>query len=259
MSETTAPLPPAPAGPPPAPAAAGAVPGPPSFRRWTPGRVASIVTGAVAGTVALMLVAGGSLALTADRVVRDDAGFLGTGPVTVTGSGYAVTSEPIRLDLGPGDEPAVRDLLGDVRLQATGTDPGVPVFLGIAPTVEVDRYLAGVARDRLDGITDGTADAVAVPGSVVPAEPATQTFWTERATGTGTQTLTWRPRSGDWTVVVMRADAGRSPSVELAAAAQAPVVTWLAGLTLAAGLGLLAVSTVLVLVPVVRAVRTPRS
>lgn len=254
MSEITAPPQPAPAGPPPAEA-----PRQVAFQRWTPGRVATLVTGLVGGLVALAMVLSGGVALTADRVVRDEAGFLSTGPVTVTGDGYALTSEPIKVDIAPGDDEVVAALLGDVRVQATGTDPAVPVFVGVGPTVEVDRYLSGVARDRVTGIDGGTAESVELPGTVTPGDPSAQTFWVERSNGPGEQAVVWTPRSGNWTVVVMRADGARSPSVDLEAEAQAPVVTWVSGLVLAAGLALLALSTALVLVPVVRAVRSPRT
>jgi hypothetical protein len=209
--------------------------------------------------LALVLVFSGAVALTADRAIRDDGGFLGTGPVTLTGDGYALTSEKLEVRFGAADEPAVRDLLGDVRLQVTGTDPAVGVFVGIGPSVEVERYLAGVAHQRVTGLTDDTADYVDVPGTAAPADPAAQTFWAERDSGPGTRSVTWTPRSGDWTVVVMRADGARAPSVDLEAQAQAPVVTLVSGLVLAGGLVLLLFCAVLVLVPVVRAVRTPRT
>ena len=249
MSEITAPQP-VQAGP--------AVPTVP-VRRWTPGRVATMAIGALTGIAAVLMSIGGGLALTADRAIRDDAGFLTSDSVTLTTiDGYAFTSENLQVRFGTGPDGAGR-LLGDVRLRVTGTDPAVPVFVGIAPSVEVSRYLASAPHSRVTGVGDGDVSTVSVPGTSAPSAPGAERFWSDRAEGTGTQTLTWSPRSGDWTVVVMRADGAAGPSVRLDAAAQAPVVTWVSVLVLVAGLGLLLVAAVLVLVPLVRAARTPRT
>lgn len=73
--------------------------------------------------------------------------------------------------------------------------------------------------------------------------------------GTGEQTLTWTPRAGDWTVVVMNADATRGVSVTGDAGATIPALPWLAGGLLTAGALLMLAALLLVIVPVRRASR----
>ena len=81
---------------------------------------------------------------------------------------------------------------------------GSPLFVGIGPSADVDRYLAGVSHTL---ISDFWSDSVqAIGGGMPGSPPGTQDFWVASATGTGAQTLTWDPANGSWTVVVMNAD-----------------------------------------------------
>ena len=84
-------------------------------------------------------------------------------------------------------------------------------------------------------------------GRDVPARPDSQHFRVQSKVGTGTQTVSWRIRSGHWRVVVMNADA--SPRVVADAKVGAAIrgalpiaISFLAvGLALAAGAVALAV------------------
>ena len=81
-----------------------------------------------------------------------------------------------------------------------------------------------------------------------PAPPADQRFWVASATGSGTQTLSWDVRSGEWAAVVMNANAGRGVDVAVAVGAKADwVLPVLIGLLVGGGL-LLAISLVMVVV-----------
>ena len=48
-----------------------------------------------------------------------------------------------------------------------------------------------------------------IAGEAVPAAPVDQTFWAAQITTDTTKDLTWKVESGDWTVVIMNADASR--------------------------------------------------
>ena len=214
--------------------------------------------GLLAAGLALVMTVVGGLALTVDRAGRDAAGYLTAASATVSSDGYALTSDSLQVRLGAGvDYP--RGVLGDLRLRATATDPAVPIFVGVAPTVEVERYLAGVRHTEVTGLQDGDVTDLTVTGTAVPADPSAQTFWTARSEGTGTRSVTWVPREGDWTIVVMRADGSAAPSVSADIGADVPVLTWISGGVLAGGLLLMLLAGVLVVVPAVRAARTPRA
>jgi hypothetical protein len=59
-------------------------------------------------------------------------------------------------------------------------------------------------------------------GSRRPAAPPDERFWVASAQGAGDQTLTWDVEHGNWSVVVMNADATRGVDVELSAGAEVP-------------------------------------
>ena len=76
-----------------------------------------------------------------------------------------------------------------------------------------------------------------------------------QASGQGTQTLSWRPVSGQWEVVVMNPDGAAGMSVTADAGATIPDLAWLAVILFAIGGVLLLAAVALVVVPVVRASR----
>src|SRR5213080_4053053 len=82
-----------------------------------------------------------------------------------------------------------------VRIRITSSDPSRPLFAGIAATGDVERYLGDVSYTTVHGhdVTDN-------PGTGAQAAPAAAVPWAARVQGTGTLTLTWAFRDGDWTV-----------------------------------------------------------
>jgi hypothetical protein len=98
-----------------------------------------------------------------------------------------------------------------------------------------------------------------VQGGAPSAPPGDQDIWVEQASGTGTQVLDWRPRDGDWTVVVMRADGSAGIDVDMRVGATAPALSWLAGGLLAAGIVLGLVGALVVALAVRRAQQGPPS
>jgi hypothetical protein len=95
----------------------------------------------------------------------------------------------------------------------------------------VRRYLAGVAHANLLDITGLGAHPVyrVVPGGAPSVPPGDAPIWVASASGTGQQSLTWKLRTGDWSVVVMNADGSRAVDVDAAAGAQLPALGWLVG------------------------------
>jgi hypothetical protein len=223
----------------------------PAAHRWTGGRVTSVVCGAILAVVATGLVSGGAALLAADRGERDADGFLSVSD-TLGSSGYAIVSDRIEISGTPADWAEVESVVGDVRLRATATDAATPVFVGIAPTAAVTAYLDGAPYATLRD-WEGGARLDLHQGNRTVATPETAGIWTVRASGPGTQSVVWPRQSGDWTVVVMNADASPGVDVRAELAATMPGLTWIAWSVLGVGLVLFVGGVVLIAVPVHRA------
>ncbi|WP_436498295.1 DUF4389 domain-containing protein [Actinokineospora sp. HUAS TT18] len=230
-------------------------PAPPAPTRWTPGRVAGVVVGAVIALVAMGVLTGGGGLLWADRVHRGADGYVSTGTVTVAGAGHALTIGEISVRGTAISVSPVSDVVGTVRLRATSAQS---VFIGIAPADAVDRYLAGVAVSEVGEFRDGALTTTEVRGGPPAVAPREAGIWTEWVSGTGTQTLTWQLWSGDWRIVVMNADASAGVTVTAAAAAELPGLLWIAVGLLVLGVLLLAAGIALIVgVGRPRPARTP--
>jgi len=244
------------APPPPPPGAGGPSrqASPPTRDGWTTGRVVGAVLGSLMLLGSLGLAVPGIALLVADNAARDADGFLMSDRETLSSTAYAITSDNIEIHAAAAAASVPGQLLGDARITVTpGTDR--PVFVGIAPTADVTRYLGGARHAMLVDLSGGPWNRVPryeVSGQGAPSAPPTgQDFWDARATGTGPQALTWSVDRGDWTVVVMNADGSPGVDVDVAVGATVPALGWLVGILLGlAAVGL--VVSILVLTLVVR-------
>jgi hypothetical protein len=215
---------------------------------WTAGRITALVIGVLLVLVSLGLLASGATALWADRTQRD-AGYVTTDVHEFSTSGSALATEPTDLGSAGTGWLYSSSLLDKVRIRVTPASAGSALFVGIGPSTDIDRYLAGVNHTL---ISDFWGEKVqAIGGGTPAAAPGTQDFWVASATGPGAQSLVWEPTDGSWTVVVMNAD-GR-PGIDVAAdlGARMPSVLWIAVGFLAAG-AVLAVGGALLIVGAVR-------
>ena len=235
-SEPRTPGPPPGTGPPPSPD------GP--RRGWTAGRVVVVVVGSILALVGVAgLLAGGALTWAA-TTQRDGSGYFHTDPERFSVGTFAITSDDI--DLGTGTRPddwgvELGDLLR-VRLRATSAERGVPIFVGIGRTAAVERYLRGVPRDVVKDVDldPFSVDYRTLPGGNEPGAPGDQDFWVAKSGGPGRRTVTWEPKSGNFTVVVMNADASRGVSVDVSVGVQVHHLWAIIGGLLGFGLLLLA-------------------
>ncbi|WP_088315189.1 DUF4389 domain-containing protein [Kineosporia sp. R_H_3] len=228
------PAPPAPAG---RPLAGG---------DWGAGRVGLVVAGSLLALLSTGPLLTGAALGAADRFARD-GDYLTSGDATFATAGSAVTTDSVLLE-GSGADWALSHMLGTVRVRVTPQDPADRVFVGIAPTQDVTRYLTGSSYATVRTIRGDQVTYAEHVGDGTPAAPAAQTFWVASATGAGRRSLAWDVSRGDWTIVVLNADS--SPGVDvradvaatfpaLGAAALGLIVLGLVGL--AAGVVLLAV------------------
>jgi hypothetical protein len=218
------PVPTAPAGP----------EGAPTGRRvgWTTARVVGVVVASLLTLTSLGFASGGAALAVADAALRDDAGFLMSGDQRLTTQTYALTSDSMEVYAADAPGLLMPDaLLGDVKV---AVDSDSPVFVGIAPTSDVQRYLSGVRHETVMDLA-GPPEYRLSDGGAPTADPQAQDFWVAQTSGSGEQAVTWQLDDGDWTVVVMNTDAGPGLDVDVAAGAEIPALSWLAPLLLAIG------------------------
>jgi hypothetical protein len=145
----------------------------------------------------------------------------------------------VTTELSPGQYALVGDLHGDgprwiygstiwgtARVRAT-SNTARPLFMGIARTPDVSRYLDGAGYGTIEHLA--TNDVTTHAGRAPSDPPSLTSIWATSAQGTGTQTLLWTPRSGDWSIVLMNADATAGLSVRGDLAAKFPLAPWVAG------------------------------
>jgi hypothetical protein len=216
--------------------------------RWTTGRIVSLVVGCVMAIGALGLAAPGFALLAADQLARDDDGFLMSPEQTFQTSTFAITSgdQQLHVDAPPYLTPSA--LVGDLKITASGAG-GSAVFLGVGPAAGVETYLAGVEHATLVEIRDGEPVYRTSAGGGPSTAPQAADFWVAEASGTGVQEITWTPENGDWAVLVMDAGAHRGVEVSVTAGAEVPSVPWVVGTLLTLSTLGLALSVVLIAVP----------
>jgi hypothetical protein len=208
----------------------------------------SVILGILFALAGMALVTAGGFGLGVYNSQRDDSGFFSTPSQQVGSYGFALTAPNINEQLGPRWEKWV-----PTRAQATVRITGsslleAPLFLGIAPTAKVSKYLAGVARDRIKSIdlSAGSVQYEHVDGTSMPGRPGEQRFWVAKAEGAGAITLDWALETGDWTVVIMNADATPPVAATMKLGAKFGVVTSVLIGVSAGGVALLAIGGTLI-------------
>ena len=109
----------------------------------------SLVCGSLFALLALGLVTAGIVLVLAHATARDSTGFYTSPTERFTTSGFALTSEGMQIGdvRGDGADWTLDALDATVRVRASAPD-GRPVFIGIAPKADVDRYLAAQRAHR---------------------------------------------------------------------------------------------------------------
>ena len=223
---------------------------------WTGGRITAVVIGALLVLVSVVLLGAGGTALWA-HLAKRDAGYLTTDVQAFSSPGSALATEPTELGspwTGWLYSPA---LLDEVRIRISPVRPGPELFVGIGPSADVDRYLAGVSHTFISSFFTNREEFI--DGGTSGSPPATQGFWVASASGPGAQTVEWEPADGSWTVVVMNADG--QPGIGVVATdlgARYPALVWIAFGVLAGGAVFL-VGGVLLIAGAVRRSRTRRA
>ena len=220
-------------------------------------RITLVITGAITALVASALVIGGGFALYGE-VEKDDDGYLTTESHRFSADTRALATDNLDVDLGEGDWAVEAGDLGNVRLEAESRD-GKPLFVGIARTSDVDRYLDGVPFTTVHDVEAGPfdsfdADYTRHAGQGHPSSPRHADIWAASNQGSGLQTVDWKIEDGDWSVVVMNADGSLGVDADVSAGADAPFLNELGWTALGSG----SFALVLGIGLIVLAVRRPR-
>jgi hypothetical protein len=210
------------------------------------GRVILIVLGSIGVLFGLALAAGGGFLLWADRTQRED-GYLTTPTERFATPTYALTRTRLEIDTdGPGW--LLNDSwFGKVRIR--GESPGAKMlFIGIGPEAAVAKYLGSVAHANVEDIDFDPfrAKYLSIRGGAPQGPPTEQHFWAASASGVGTQTVTWKVREGDWSVVLMNADGSRRVVADVDLGAKLSFLLWVAIGSLLGGVVVVGGSTALI-------------
>jgi hypothetical protein len=192
------------------------------------GRVILIVLGSIGVLFGLALLAGGGFLLWADRTQRDD-GYLTTPTERFETPTYALTRTRLEVDTDGEGWVLNESWFGKVRIrgESSGTKT---LFIGIGPAADVAKYLGNVGHANVQDIDFDPFRVTYLPitGGAPDGPPTEQRFWASSASGVGTQTVTWKVREGDWSVVLMNADGSRGVAADIDVGAKISFLLWVA-------------------------------
>jgi hypothetical protein len=179
------------------------------------GKILLTVFGSVGALVALALLVGAA-ALGIAHTQRDVDGFFTTSTERHETTSHALTHEGVRIGDVSELPDWVDDRFGAVRVRAASHD-GTPLFVGVARTADVERYLAGVAHEEVTDFELGPrrTETRWASGGAPRVAPTEEGFWAASASGTGTQTLDWELAEGTWSLVLMNADGSRGVAADV--------------------------------------------
>jgi hypothetical protein len=201
------------------------------------GRVILIVLGSIGVLFGLGLLVGGGFLLWADRTQRED-GYLTTPTERFATPTYALTRSRLEVDTEGARWVLNDSWFGKIRIRGESAGERT-LFIGIGPQADVAKYLATVAHANVEDVDFDPfrVKYLRIAGGAPQGPPTEQRFWAASASGVGTQTLTWKVREGDWSVVLMNADASRGVAAEVDLGAKLSFLLWVAiGLVLGGAL-----------------------
>jgi hypothetical protein len=208
-------------------------------KRSTGARIAAFAGAGVVGLLALVVLAAGAIGLWANGQ-KNHEGYLATGSDRFATTTYALATENLDVDSRGAGWLINSDRYGKVRLKV---DPHAdkPVFVGIARTSDVTRYLRDSAHATVTDVSYSPfrAEYRTQRTGGHPALPGDQRFWAASVHGAGRQTLTWDVKHGSWSIVVMNADGSRGVDAGVSAGANVPILSAVSWGALGVGLVLL--------------------
>ncbi|GAB4097870.1 hypothetical protein GCM10028789_00320 [Sinomonas halotolerans] len=218
-----------------------------------PGHWVLLVLGVLLLGAGVGLTVGGSALLAGDAAQRDGR-YISSEQERLRTTGYALTSPSIDVDLRDTGVPGAPDLgdLASARVRAASAVPGQEVFIGVGEASAAEEYLRDVPHASVGKVVwsfggvrpagrawadaDDDGDLPASSGNRAPGRPGDQAFWRASVSGPGTQELSFDLRSGQWSIVVMNADATRPVWADLQVGVRSSAIGPVGAGLLAAGL-----------------------
>jgi hypothetical protein len=117
----------------------------------------------------------------------------------------ALSGEVVNLGKAGPDDWWADHHLATVRLSAR-SEGARAVFMGIAPSADVARYLGSASYDEISDLRSDPFEYSLTRrgiGGDLSTPPTDRRFWTAQASGPGTQALIWDVKPGNYTAVVM--------------------------------------------------------
>lgn len=229
-------------------------PSPPTYSagppRTNPLHWVLLILGVLLTMLGLILSVLGAVALSAESTQRDGQ-YITFETQEVQTTGYALVTPSVTLDLDEGGDPQLpsSEELASVRVRVTSIIPDQEIFVGIGPADEVSTYLQSVPYSSLEDMSWQTSGfdmdwpsrsdvriERVTEGTETPTDPTAEAFWVQSASGSGAQEVTWDLEPGEWSLVIMNADASRPVWVEIQPGVRSDVAEQFTG---AVGPGLL--------------------
>ncbi len=145
---------------------------------------------------------------------------------------YAVITSPADINFGPDWYPDWGNIV-TIKVEVTNNHPDKGVSMGIARDQDMTAYLEGVAYDEIGEFhihhpfSEPRISYRRHPGSLEPASPTSQTFWTTSAYGEETQTLKWGLEEGRYSIVLMNQDGSSSLNISGSIGVKIPMLSGL--------------------------------
>jgi len=198
------------------------------------GRILLLLFGILLLVGAFPLIIGGGILLWVEISLTDSEGYLSTSAYQLESDSYAIVTEPAGVDLDEGLSWGWGwfrgwDLGGLVTLKIEGTNNNPKgIFIGVAEAEESawQEYISDVEYDEIIqfSFSPYEVDYQNHHGSSEPEAPASQTFWKDKAFGTGTQDLEWELETGTYSMVLMNQDGSRDVDAEISLGVKIPLI-----------------------------------
>jgi hypothetical protein len=182
-------------------------------------RTGLMIGASLVAILGAIVLAAGATAIWAHNSKRDDNGYF-----SANAHRYQTQTRAIATDSITVGSYVPTWLAGKVRLDISGAKP---LFVGIAPKATVDAYLVRVEHTDATNLDLDPFRVTYVDhtGTVDPGTPAREPFWAAAVSGTSTP-LTWKLRSGSWSIVVMNADGSRDVAATIGVGVKVPAALW---------------------------------